>query len=83
MRGSVRKKGNSWYYRIDLGKVKDERNQIERYGGRTKKEAETVMRKVLRQLDETGNFFEPSEISYMDFLQDWLLEIKKNIKDNT
>lgn len=83
MRGSVRKKGNSWYYRIDLGKVKDERNQIERYGGRTKKEAETAMRKVLRQLDETGNFFEPSEISYMDFLQDWLLEIKKNIKDNT
>jgi ATP-dependent helicase/nuclease subunit A len=54
MQGSVRKKGDSWYYRIDLGKVDGKRTQIERYGGRRKQDADKALRNALKQLDITS-----------------------------
>ena len=39
MKGSVRKKGATWSYRIDLGVINGKRSQIERSGYKTKKEA--------------------------------------------
>lgn len=72
MQGSVRKKGDSWYYRIDLGKVDGKRTQIERYGGRRKQDADKALRNALKQLDQTGIYHEPSEMSYSDFLDEWL-----------
>lgn len=78
MEGSVRKKGNSWYYRIDLGIVSGQRKQIERYAGKTKGAADKVLRKVMQQLDQTGIYYEPSEMSYADFLDKWL---EKDVKD--
>lgn len=37
MKGSVRKKGATWSYRIDLGVINGKRSQIERSGYKTKK----------------------------------------------
>jgi len=38
MKGSVRKRGNTWSYRIDFGKLDNgKRNQIEKGGYKTKK----------------------------------------------
>lgn len=39
MRGSVRLKGKTWSYRIDLGEINGKRKQIERSGYKTEKEA--------------------------------------------
>ena len=39
LKGSVRKKGNAWYYRLDLAYKEGKRSQVERYGGKTKQEA--------------------------------------------
>lgn len=43
MKGSVRKKGATWSYRIDLGVINGKRSQIERSGYKTKKEATAAM----------------------------------------
>lgn len=77
MQGSIRKKGDSWYYRIDLGIVDGQRKQIERYAGKTKGAADKVLRRVMQELDQTGIYYEPSELSYADFLDKWL---EKNVK---
>lgn len=37
MKGSVRKRGTTWSYRIDFGKIDGRRNQIEKGGYKTKK----------------------------------------------
>ena len=39
MKGSIRKRGNSWYYYFDVAKVDGKRKRIERRGGSTRKEA--------------------------------------------
>ncbi|WP_242542887.1 Arm DNA-binding domain-containing protein [Vagococcus fluvialis] len=54
MRGSIRKKGNSWYYIIDLAKKNGKRNQIERYAGKTKTEAEETLINVINEYRTTG-----------------------------
>lgn len=72
MQGSVRKKGDSWYYRIDLGVVDGQRKQIERYAGKTKGAADKILRRVMKEMDQTGIYYEPSEMSYADFLDTWL-----------
>lgn len=36
MKGSVRKRGTTWSYRIDFGKVDGKRHQIEKGGYKTK-----------------------------------------------
>jgi integrase len=79
MQGSLRKKGDSWYYRIDLGIVDGKRKQIERYAGKTKGAAGKALHKVMQQLDQTGIYYEPSETSYADFLDKWL---ERNVKIN-
>lgn len=48
MIGSVRKRGKTWSYRIDFGKTYDgKRNQIEKGGYKTKKEADKALNDAL------------------------------------
>ena len=56
MKGTVRKRGKSWYYRIDLAKQNGERHQIERYAGKTYEEALRTMRRAISQYKQTGQF---------------------------
>ena len=45
MQGSVRKRGTTWSYRIDFGKIDGKRRQIEKGGYKNKKEAEQAASK--------------------------------------
>ena len=47
MQGSVRKKGATWSYRIELGMAAGKRNQVERSGFKTKSEATKAMNEVI------------------------------------
>ena len=71
MSGSVRKRGDKWYYSFETAKVGGKRRRIERVGGRTKKEAESALRKALEEYENTGRHFEPSSMSLSDYLDYW------------
>lgn len=64
MKGSVRKKGDAWYYRIELGIVDGKRKQKEKGGFRLKTECETAMRKAIQQYE--NNFVLPDEKLTLD-----------------
>lgn len=87
MNGSVRKRGKSWYYRIDLAYINGERNQIERYGGKTKGEAQEALRKAIFEYESTGTLMEESNISVHDYFEYWyknyvLVNLKLNTQKN-
>lgn len=77
MNGSVRKKGNSWYYRYydyDNGVKK----QIERLGGHTKAEA---LKKLNEEINRIYNgLSKPEEMLLCDYLYDWLEDYIKDEK---
>lgn len=71
MQGSVRKKGQKWYYSFELGNVNGKRKRVERAGGSTKAEAEaeTALRKAIGEFVNCGSVVDESNIS----ISDWLL----------
>lgn len=82
--GSVRKKGNKWYYSIEVAKVNGKRKRIERVGGATQKEAKIALRKALSEFEETGITFKPSTISVSDYFDYWFeKEVQLNCRYNT
>lgn len=87
MEGSVRKRGKSWYYRLDLAHKNGARNQIERYGGKNKDDALKAMREAIRQYESTGEVNIDSNISVHDYFEYWyknyvLVELKLNTQKN-
>lgn len=84
MNGGVRKRGKTWSYYFDLGKVDGKRKKKEKGGFRTKKEAEQALAAALTEYNSAGAVFEPSEITVSDFLDQWYeLYCKPNLKYNT
>ena len=84
MNGGVRKRGSTWSYYFDLGKVDGKRKKKERGGFRTKKEAEIALAAALHEYNHAGTVFEPSEITVSDFLDQWYkLYCEPNLKYNT
>lgn len=84
MSGYLRKRGDHWYYRIYIGIIDGKRKQIERFGGKTKKEAEKALRVALNSMDVTGLHYEPSKMSFHDYLNEWLENyVKANLKNST
>lgn len=84
MRGSVRKRGNKWYYAFEAARVNGKRNRIERVGGKTKAEAERKLALAIVEYEKSGQHFEPSKMSVADFLDYWLENyVKMNCKYNT
>lgn len=82
MKGSVRKKGDTWYYRIELGIVDGKRKQKEKGGFRLKKDCETAMTKAIHDLE--NNFVLPDEkLSLDDIVQNFLTHTKATKKLNT
>lgn len=81
MNGSVRKKGNSWYYRY-YDYENGVKKQIERVGGKTKSEA---LKKLNQELNRVYNgISRPEEMLLCDYLYDWLEDyIKGEKSDNT
>lgn len=84
MNGGTRKRGSTWSYYFDLGKVDGKRKKKEKGGFRTKKEAELALATALNEYNNAGTVFEPSEITVSDYLDQWYeLSCKLNLKYNT
>ncbi len=84
MNGGVRKRGSTWSYYFDLGKVNGKRKKKEKGGFRTKKDAEAALAKALNEYNTAGTVFTPTEITVSDYLDQWFdLFCKLNLKYNT
>lgn len=86
MQGGVRKRGKSWYYYFDLGRVNGVRKKYEKVakGASTKAEAEAILRKKLTEYENAGILFTPEEITLHDFLAFWMDEyVELKLSKNT
>ena len=72
MKGSVRKRGTTWSYRIDFGKIDGKRNQIEKGGYKTKKEADKALNDVLYQINNTGDYVENKKITFQEVYKEFI-----------
>ena len=73
MKGSVRKRGTTWSYRIDFGKFDDgKRNQIEKGGYKTKKEADKALTDALYQINNTGDYVENKKRSFKEVYDEFI-----------
>ncbi len=72
MKGSVRKRGSTWSYRIDLGRMDGKRNQIEKGGFRTKREADKALTDALYQFNNTGDYVENKKITLSDIYAEFM-----------
>lgn len=84
MNGGTRKRGASWSYYFDLGKVDGKRKKKEKGGFRTKKDAEQALTAAMNEYNNAGVVFKSSEITVSDYLDQWYeLSCKLNLKYNT
>lgn len=87
-KGKCDKDGNpkkpNWEYRFEAAKINGKRNSISKAGFRTKAEAEIAGAKALAEYDNAGVKFNPTEISFADYL-DYYFEnyVKTNCKYTT
>ena len=84
MRGSVIKKGNSWFVKIELDPdvATGRRRQKWHSGFRTKREAERARIDLLSKFDR-GEYVEPSHQTLAEFMNDWLRAIAPTIRPST
>ena len=80
MTGGTRKRGSTWSYYFDLGKVSGKRQKKEKGGFKTKKEAEAALAKAINEYNSAGAVFEPSEITVSDYLDQWFIRSLKSSK---
>lgn len=81
MNGSVRKKGNVWYYRY-YAFIYGKKKQIERKGGTTKREALEKLNEEIYQLN--NGFDRPKETVFSNYLDMWINDfVKPNTAVNT
>lgn len=74
----------NWEYRFEAAKVDGKRKHISKAGFKTKKDAELAGAKALAEYDNAGLRFEPSEISFADYLDYWFDNyVKMSCKYNT
>lgn len=77
-------KAPNWEYRFEAAKIDGKRKSISKAGFRTKKEAEIEGAKAMAEYDNAGLKFEPTEISFADYLDFWMDNyVKVNLKYNT
>lgn len=74
----------NWEYRFEAAKIDGKRKHISKAGFKTKKEAEIAGTKAMAEYNNAGMTFEPSEMSYADFLDYWFENyVKTSLKYNT
>ncbi|GAA0806672.1 site-specific integrase [Faecalicatena orotica] len=84
MKGGTRKRGKTWSYYFDLGKVDGKRQKKEKGGFATKKEAEAALTEALNEYNNAGLVFTPSEVTLSDYLDYWMENYcYVNCKSNT
>ncbi|MGL5868962.1 tyrosine-type recombinase/integrase [Clostridium chrysemydis] len=84
MQGSIRKRGNTWYYSFDLGKVDGKRKRKEKGGFRTKSDAQKALRDALNDYENSGSLIVENNLTFSDYLDYWFEQhIKINCKYKT
>lgn len=84
MHGGVRKRGKRWYYYFEDINDDGSRKKVEKVGGDTRPEAEAALRKVLSDIDETGQYFLGTDTRVKQYLDFWMEEyVKLNLKYDT
>lgn len=78
----LRKRGNKWYYSIEVGNGK-KRKRIERPGGRTKKEAQKAMAEAIAQINADGDFFEAPRLTVDECFQEYLDDLRRRVRETT
>ncbi|MTP73674.1 tyrosine-type recombinase/integrase [Turicibacter sanguinis] len=71
MAGHIRKRGDKWYFSFEAGTVDGKRKRVERVGGKTKKEAESALRKALEEFENKGSYRSEKDISVADYMNYW------------
>lgn len=70
-KGSVRKKGNKWYYRFRVEQP-DGTWKLKEFAGTTsKRETEGLLKKVLSEYEETGNLIDARQMTVSDLCDIW------------
>ena len=89
MRGHVGKRegkrGVSWYYMVDLGRdeATGKREQKQKRGFRTRKEAQSAMREEISAL-ENGTYVLPSRMTLAQYLEEWKDDyVTHNVREST
>lgn len=84
MRGSVVKKGDRWYVKIELDPdpAMGRRRQKWHSGFSTKRAAERARVDLLSKLDR-GEYVEPTQQTLADFLREWLAAIEPTVRPST
>ncbi|QRN85998.1 site-specific integrase [Clostridia bacterium] len=84
MQGSVRKRGDKWYYSFELASINGKRKRVERVGGRTKKIALTAMRKAIEEYELAGQVADITKMSVADYFDYWLKNyVEVSLRYNT
>ena len=79
-----RPKPPNWEYRFEAAKIEGKRKSISKAGFRTKKDAEVAGAKAMAEYNNAGLKFEPSDMSFADFLDYWFDNyVKMSCKYNT
>lgn len=79
-----RKRGKKWYYTIEVRDESGHRKKVEWVGGLTKAACEKAYRAAMVEVDYTGEYSEPTEITAEEFFHQWLSEyVEANLKQNT
>jgi Arm DNA-binding domain len=83
-RGSVRRKDDSWSFRVDLGPdaATGRRRQVGRQGFRTRRDAEAALRDVLDGVAK-GTVTTRSATSVGEVLDEWIVGQKHRLRPTT
>ena len=82
--GSVRKKGNRWYYSMEMPQINGKRKRIERAGGNTKEEALLALQNAESDFKRYGYIENRNNISFSDYLDYWFRQyVEVNCSFNT
>jgi len=69
--GSVRKKGNQWYYRFRIQDSDGTWKLREFKGGKTKKETQQLLKQALDDYKYEGELFDPGSITVSELCDEW------------
>lgn len=71
MKGSIRKRGNSYQYRISY-RINDKRFYIEKSGFKLKKDCEAAMNKAIKEILETGTYVNIKKMSFEELFNEFI-----------
>ena len=80
---NITRRSNGWQYRFEGASVNGKRKQFSKSGFRTKKEALDAGTKALAEYNNCGNVFNPSTISFADFLNEFIEHGMTDYKETT